>query len=269
MDKLLRTTLVAVRDGALDVEGAVRRLDGWPHERLPFATLDHHRVGRTGLPEVVYCAGKTPRQAAIIAERLWARTGRLLATRADPAHAEAVRSAVPAARYNPVARTLSAGAPAPGDGPPVLVITAGTSDLPVAEEALETIRAAGQPVERLVDVGVAGVHRLLAAGAALDRAGVLVVVAGMDGALASVVGGLARVPVIAVPTSVGYGASFGGLAALLAMLNACAPGVVVVNIDNGFGAGVAAARMVHAAAAAAAALTAPRAPRDSLQHVGA
>ena len=176
--------------------------------------------------------------------RLWRRTGRLLATRADESHAAAIRAAVPEARHNPVARTLSAGAtePAPGQ-PPILVVTAGTSDLPVAEEAVETARALGQPVERLVDVGVAGVHRLLERSEALTRAGVVIVVAGMEGALASVVGGLVRVPVIAVPTSVGYGASFEGLAALLAMLSSCAAGIVVVNIDNGFGAGFAAARI--------------------------
>lgn len=255
MDVLLRTTLTAVRDGRIDVDEACRRLAAWPHERLPYATLDHHRSLRTGLPEVLFCAGKTPAQSAEIAERLWRRGGRLLATRADTAHAEAIRSRVPEARHNPVSGTLSAGAPPPLDVPPVLVVTAGTSDLPVAEEAVETLRVLGQPVERLVDVGVAGIHRLLAQEESIGAAGVVVVVAGMDGALASVVGGLARVPVIGVPTSVGYGGSFDGLAALLAMLNTCAAGVVVVNIDNGFGAGVAAARInaLRAADGAAAA----------------
>jgi hypothetical protein len=243
MDMLLRTILSSVRDGAIDVDEAYRRLAGWQHERLPFATIDHHRSLRAGFPEVVYCEGKTPAQSSAIAVRIWERSGRLLATRAGAEHAAAIRAVVPSACYNPVAGTVSAGAPAPASGPPVLVLTAGTSDLPVAEEAIETVRALGQPVERLVDVGVAGVHRLLAHGEALERAGVVIVVAGMEGALASVVGGLVRVPVIAVPTSVGYGASFQGLAALLGMLSTCAAGVVVVNIDNGFGAGFAAARI--------------------------
>lgn len=243
MDKLLRTTLTSLRAGDIDVEEACRRLAAWPHERLPFATIDHHRALRTGFPEVVFCAGKTAAQAADIGARIWERTGRLLATRATTKHAEALRRAVPAARFNPLAATVSAGAPAPAAGPPVLIVTAGTSDLPVAEEASETVRAMGEPVERITDAGVAGVHRLLEREAEIAGAGVIVVVAGMEGALASVVGGLARAPVIAVPTSVGYGASFGGLAALLAMLNSCVAGVVAVNIDNGFGAGVAAVRI--------------------------
>jgi hypothetical protein len=243
MDMLLRTTLDAVRTGAIGVDEACRRLAGWRHEALPFATIDHHRALRNGFPEVVYCQGKTAGQAAAIAARVWERSGQLLATRAGDEHARAILAAVPPARHNPVARTVSAGAPEPADGLPVVVITAGTSDMPVAEEAIETVRALGQPVEAIVDVGVAGVHRLLAHEDALARAGVVVVVAGMEGALASVVGGLVRVPVIAVPTSVGYGASFEGLAALLGMLSSCAAGVVVVNIDNGFGAGFAAARI--------------------------
>jgi len=243
MDILLRTTLKALRDGAIDVEEACLRLSGWPHERLPFATIDHHRALRGGFPEVVYCEGKTPSQAAAISARVWERAGRLLATRASGEHAAAIRAAVPSARHNPVARTISAGAPPPAAVSPILIVAAGTSDLPVAEEAIETIRVLGQPVETLVDVGVAGVHRLLGHAEALERAGVVVVVAGMEGALASVVGGLVRVPVIAVPTSIGYGASFEGLAALLGMLSTCAAGVVVVNIDNGFGAGFSAARI--------------------------
>ncbi|HUP00118.1 MAG TPA: nickel pincer cofactor biosynthesis protein LarB [Gemmatimonadota bacterium] len=243
MDTLLRTMLAAVKNGELDVEEACRRLAAWPCEQLPFATIDHHRDLRTGFPEVIYCAGKTPFQVAAIGGRIWRQAGRLFATRAEPEHAEALRAEVPQARYNPLARTVSAGAPAPSPGPAVLVLTAGTSDLPVAEEAVETIRAMGEPVVRIADIGVAGVHRLLMHEAEIANAGVIVVVAGMDGALASVAGGLARAPVIAVPTSVGYGASFGGLGALLAMLNSCAAGVVTVNIDNGFGAGVAAARI--------------------------
>ncbi|MGH7572106.1 MAG: nickel pincer cofactor biosynthesis protein LarB [Gemmatimonadota bacterium] len=247
MDTLLRITLTAVKNGEVDIEEACRRLAGWPHERLPFATIDHGRETRTGVPEVVFCAGKTPLQAAAIAERIWERSGRLLATRAEPDHAAAIRSAVPGAIHNPVARTVAAGRPEVASGGSVMVITAGTSDLPVAEEAVETLMFLGRQVERLVDVGVAGVGRVLEHADRIARATTIVVVAGMDGALASVVGGLARGPVIAVPTSVGYGASFGGLAALLTMLNTCAAGVTVVNIDNGYGAGVAAARASDAA----------------------
>ncbi|HUP18936.1 MAG TPA: nickel pincer cofactor biosynthesis protein LarB [Gemmatimonadota bacterium] len=250
-DALLRTTLAAVRDGRIGVDEACTALAGWPHERLPFATIDHHRALRNGQPEVIYCPGKEPEQAAAIADRLWRRAGLVLATRASEAHAEAIRRAVPAARWNPVARTVCAGAPAPRAAPPVLVLTAGTSDLPVAEEAVETVRAMGEPVEHVVDVGVAGIHRLLEREESLTAAGAIVVVAGMDGALPSVVAGLVRAPVVAVPTSVGYGASFGGLAALLAMLNACAAGVTVVNIDNGLGGGFAAARINRLRAAAA------------------
>lgn len=241
-DSFLRTTLMALESGELDLDEACRRLSGWPHERLPFATIDHRREERTGLPEVVFCKGKTPLQAAAIAERIWRRSGRLLATRAGVDHAAAIAAAVPGAVHNPVARTVSAGRPDRLTGGPVLVITAGTSDQPVAEEALETLRMFGRPVETAIDVGVAGIDRILERAAGIAAAAAVVVVAGMDGALASVVGGLARGPVIAVPTSVGYGASFQGLAPLLTMLNSCAPGVVVVNIDNGFGAGVAAAR---------------------------
>lgn len=260
MDTLLRITLAAVQDGSLDVDEALRRLAHWPHEKLPFATIDHHRSLRGGFPEVVYCAGKTPDHAAAIAERIWRQGGWLLATRATGEHAEAIRAAVPAARHNPLARTVSAGAPSPGECDPVVVVSAGTSDLPVAEEAIETLRMLGQPFESLVDVGVAGVHRVLEEREALARAGVVVVVAGMEAALASVVGGLVDAPVVAVPTSVGYGASFEGLAALLGMLSSCAPGVVVVNIDNGFGAGFAAARINVRRAAAA---VSPRETRDA------
>lgn len=243
IDRFLRTTLAAVRDGEIDLDAACRRLADWRHERLPFATIDHHRAHRNGFPEVVYCEGKTPDQVGTVAERIHARCGRVLATRATDDHARAIGEAIPDAEHNRVARTVSAGAPAPKAGPPVVVVTAGTSDLPVAEEAVETVRMFGEPVEHLVDVGVAGIHRILERTDELDRAGTVVVVAGMDGALPSVVAGLVRVPVVAVPTSVGYGASFEGLAALLTMLNSCATGVTVVNIDNGFGAGFAAARI--------------------------
>lgn len=250
VDSLLRTTLIALQRGEVDLDEACRRLSGWPHERLSFATIDHRRDERTGLPEVVYCEGKTPLQAAAIAERIWRRSGRLLATRAGVDHAAAIAAAVPGAVHNPVARTVSVGRPDVPIGERVLVITAGTSDRPVAEEAIETLRMFGRPVETAVDVGVAGIGRVLEWAAPIAAAAAVVVVAGMDGALPSVVGGMARGSVIAVPTSVGYGASFQGLAALLTMLNSCAPGVVVVNIDNGFGAGVAAARATASQGAA-------------------
>jgi NCAIR mutase (PurE)-related protein len=194
----------------------------------------------------VFCQGKTVEQVVAIVERLQARTGGFLGTRVEHAQAEAVLQRFPATQWNPEGRTLwlrSPDQPEP-QGVPVLVVTAGTSDLPVATEAAVTAQAWGARVERLNDVGVAGLHRLLGSAEVLRRAGAIIVVAGMEGALPSVVGGLVDVPVIAVPTSVGYGASFSGLAALLAMLNSCAAGVTVVNIDNGFGAGVAAARIV-------------------------
>ncbi len=250
-DSFLRTTLTALERGELDLEEACRRLSGWPRERLSFATIDHRRDERTGLPEVVFCEGKTPLQAAAIAERIWRRSGRLLATRAGVDHAAAIAAALPGAVHNPLARTVSVGAPDVPAGGRVIVITAGTSDQSVAEEAIETLRMFGRPVETAVDVGVAGIDRILEWTPRIAAAAAVIVVAGMDGALASVVGGMARGPVIAVPTSVGYGASFQGLAALLTMLNSCAPGVVVVNIDNGFGAGVAAARASAAGHAAA------------------
>lgn len=192
---------------------------------------------------MIFCSGKTVTQVAEIAARMWERSGRLLATRADDEQAAAIRAVVSSARHNPLARTVSAGGPAPAAGRSVVVMTAGTSDLPVAEEAIETVRMYGEPVVRVADVGVAGIHRTLSHQETMAEAGVVVVVAGMEGALPSVVGGLTPAPVIAVPTSVGYGASFGGLTALLGMLNSCSPGVTVVNIDNGFGAGVAAARI--------------------------
>jgi hypothetical protein len=211
-------------------------------ENLEFATLDHHREFRQGFPEVVLCEGKTPRQVAEIARRIVRHGSALLATRAAKGHYLATRRIVRGARYNPVARTITAQERkiTPGGRGTILVITAGTSDIPVAEEAIETARIMGNRVEHLFDVGVAGIHRILAQSETLKRASVIIVVAGMEGALASVVGGLVRVPVIAVPTSVGYGASFGGVSALLGMLNSCAAGVTVVNIDNGFGAAFAA-----------------------------
>lgn len=216
-------------------------------EPLEFAHLDLDREARCGFPEVVLCQGKTPEQAAAIAERLAQAHGRFLATRATPEHFAAVRGRVPDATYHEVARVIRLDrAPAPPRPGYVAVVCAGTGDLPVAEEAAVTIEAMGSAVRRIYDVGVAGLHRLLGQVDAVRQAAVVVVVAGMEGALASVVGGLVDRPVVAVPTSVGYGASLGGLAALLAMLNSCAPGVTVVNIDNGFGAGYAAATIHRA-----------------------
>jgi NCAIR mutase (PurE)-related protein len=215
---------------------------------LPFATIDYHRALRQGFPEVIFGAGKTPTQVEAIATRLAAHGDGFLATRLASAAAERLRSRFPTLEVNDLARTAYL---AGREGPPagrgtVLIVTAGTSDLPVAEEAAVTLRAAGDCVDRLTDVGVAGIHRVLGQRERLSSAAVIIVVAGMDGALASVVGGLVRTPVIAVPTSVGYGAAFSGLAPLLTMLNSCAAGVAVVNIDNGFGAAMAASRITHA-----------------------
>ena len=217
-------------------------------ERLPFAQIDHLRPTTQGHQEVIFCPGKTPGQIVAIAERLERAGGSFLATRVDDSQRHALRERFPRAELNELGRT--AFLPPDPEPPPtgrgtLLIVTAGTSDLPVAEEAAVTARALKNRVERLTDVGVAGIHRLLTQTDALRSAGVIIVVAGMEGALPSVVGGLVRVPVIAVPTSVGYGASFGGIAALLAMLNSCAAGVTVVNIDNGFGAAVAASRINH------------------------
>jgi len=225
--------------------------DDWGRliERLPFASIDHLRPETQGHQEVIFCSGKTPGQVTAIAERLVAVSGEFLATRAEPQHRAALATCFPRAEISELGRTVYF--PPDPEPPPtgrgtVLIVTAGTSDLPVAEEAAVTARALRNRVERLTDVGVAGIHRILTQTAVLRSAGVIIVVAGMEGALPSVVGGMVKVPVIAVPTSVGYGASFGGLAALLGMLNSCASGVTVVNIDNGFGAAAAASRINHA-----------------------
>jgi len=217
-------------------------------ERLPFATIDHLRPITQGHQEVVFSPGKTVGQVVAIAERLEAAGGSFLATRVDAAQAAALAARFPRAELNEIGRIVYLPPdpePAPTGRGTVLVCTAGTSDLAVAEEAAVSARAFKNRVERLTDVGVAGIHRLLTQTDVLRAASVIIVVAGMEGALPSVVGGLVKVPVIAVPTSVGYGASFGGLAALLAMLNSCASGVTVVNIDNGFGAAAAASRINH------------------------
>ncbi|HKH90811.1 MAG TPA: nickel pincer cofactor biosynthesis protein LarB [Gemmatimonadaceae bacterium] len=243
----VRDLLGRVADGSVSVESALASLAQEPSESLGFATIDHHRALRQGFPEVIYGAGKSTEQLVAIAQRIAGRGDGVLATRVEEASVHALMNALPGAEHNALARTvlLRASQPAATARGTLLVVTAGTSDLPVAEEAAVTGGAMGCLVERLIDVGVAGIHRVLSSRAALDAASVIVVVAGMDGALASVVGGLVRVPVIAVPTSVGYGASFAGIAPLLTMLNSCAAGVTVVNIDNGFGAAVAAARILH------------------------
>jgi NCAIR mutase (PurE)-related protein len=215
-------------------------------ERLPFAQIDHLRPLSQGHQEVIFCPGKTAGQVVAIAERLVQASGSFLATRAESGQVESLLARFPDATFNALGRTVYLAPdpePATTGRGTVLIVTAGTSDLPVAEEAAVTARALRNAVERMTDVGVAGIHRLLTQTDVLRSAAVIIVVAGMEGALPSVVGGLVKVPVIAVPTSVGYGASFGGLAALLAMLNSCASGVTVVNIDNGFGAAVAASRI--------------------------
>jgi hypothetical protein len=237
----LRALLGRVRRGAVTPAAAARRIAAAPVERLGFATLDHERALRTGFPEVVFGQGKTPGQLVAIVGRIVERHRLALATRVDDAGRAALSEAFPRARVHDLARTVLVRAGrAPRPRGRVLVVCAGTADLPVAEEARVTARAMGSRADLVADVGVAGLHRLLAHRARLRAARVVVVVAGLEGALPSVVGGLVDRPVIAVPTSVGYGAHLGGLAPLLAMLNSCAAGVVVVNVNNGFGAGYAA-----------------------------
>lgn len=238
----LRTLLERVAQGSLAPADALEHLRDLPFENLGFAHVDHHRTLRTGHPEVIFCQGKTSEQIVAIAERLVERQTQVLATRISAEAADALCARYPQTQHDEIARTaLIPGPQTPGQRGLVLVVSAGTSDLPVAREAEITARAMGARVESIFDVGVAGIHRLLAYRERLRSAKAIVVVAGMEGALASVVGGLVDVPVVAVPTSVGYGASFNGLSALLTMLNSCASGVTVVNIDNGFGAGYSAA----------------------------
>ncbi len=230
--------LEKVKTGEIEVTEALRILKSLPYEDLGFAKIDTHRDLRKGFPEVVLCTGKTIEQITKIVERLSAGSELIMATKASQEVYEAIRNIRPDAVYYETARIVLIGQKKEKTAKgAILVISAGTSDLPIAEEAAITAEAMGNPVERLYDVGVAGVHRFLDNREKLFQANVIVVVAGMEGALASIVGGLADKPIVAVPTSVGYGASFDGLAALLTMLNCCAPGVVVVNIDNGFGAG--------------------------------
>jgi len=246
----LRSLLEGVRNGQIDIEQALSGLSNMPYEDLGFARIDHHRALRRGQPEVIFCPGKLPDQVASIAARLQAHNSVVLATRATEHVFSVVRAACPTAQYDSLSRLITIGQPeACSHRGTVAVVSAGTSDLPVAEEAAGTLLAYGHDVRRVYDVGVAGLHRLLGSLEALREVQVAIVVAGMDGALPSVVGGLLEQPVIAVPTSVGYGASFGGLSALLAMLNSCASGVAVVNIDNGFGAARVADSILRVAAA--------------------
>ena len=246
MDKAtLARLLEDVRAGHLDVEAAAARLAGLPYEDLGFAKVDHHRALRAGGPEAVFCPGKTPEQVVAIVGRLAAHHPNVLATRCDAATAEAVKAAGLACAYYPLARILVVRLETVEGIGLIVIAAAGTADLPVAEEAALVAEALGNRVERLVDCGVAGLHRLLVHRELLSEANAIVAVAGMEGALPSVIGGLVDRPVIAVPTSVGYGTSLNGLAALLAMLNSCAPGVSVVNIDNGYGAAHQASQINH------------------------
>lgn len=257
-DQLLRL-LESVAAGGVEPAAALERMAWAPVEAIgngdagdsgaPFARIDHHRAVRFGYPEIVYCPGKTTDQVLDICARLAERGGGFLATRADDAVRRAAADRFPGVRIHDRARIIHLPAenpPEPTSDDPVLVISAGTGDVPVAEEAAVSAEALGNHVERLYDVGVAGIHRLLGESEALRRAAVIIVVAGMEGALPSVVAGLVAVPVIAVPTSIGYGTSFGGVAALLGMLNSCAAGLTVVNIDNGLGAACAATRIARA-----------------------
>jgi NCAIR mutase (PurE)-related protein len=241
----LRRLLDEVQIGRLGVDAALARLAGLPFEDLGFAKVDHHRALRAGGPEAVFCPGKTAEQVIAIVSRLAAHHANVLATRCEAVVAAAVEAAGVPCAYHPAARLLIVR-PEPVDGVGLIVVAAaGTADLPVADEAALVAEALGNRVERLSDCGVAGLHRLLAHRELLSEANAIVAVAGMEGALPSVIGGLVDRPVIAVPTSVGYGASLNGLAALLAMLNSCAPGVSVVNIDNGYGAAHQASQINH------------------------
>ena len=270
----LRALLDAVQSGAVTPEAAHVRLLQFvrqaPFEDLGFARVDHHRRARQGFPEVVFGLGKTPEQIAAIARRIVAAGHSLLVTRATEEAYRTVTVQVPDATYHPLARTITRPAAAStvsGHGI-VLIAAAGTADLPVAEEAATSAEVMGNTVDRLYDVGVAGIHRLLAEEARLTAARVVIVVAGMEGALPSVIGGLVDVPVVAVPTSVGYGASFGGVAALLSMLNSCATGVSVVNIDNGFGAAAIASAINHLPASPAVSERSAAAIADGTRRTG-
>jgi NCAIR mutase (PurE)-related protein len=242
----IEALLKAVNENQTSVEDALDRLRDLPFEDMGFAKLDHHRALRTGMPEVIFASGKTTGQVSQIFARMAKAGGNVLATRASQECYDAVSSIEPRAAYHEVARAITLEqTQAPKGKGSVCVVCAGTSDLPVAEEAAVTARLMGNCVEVIADVGVAGIHRLLAQKQSLQTARVLIVCAGMEGALPTVVAGLVNAPVLAVPTSVGYGASFGGVAALLGMLNTCSPNVSVVNIDNGFGAACIASLINH------------------------
>lgn len=239
--------LSRVKDGSTPVETAVSELRQLPFADLGFAMVDHHRAIRQGVPEVILGQGKTAEQIVAIAREL-ARTGQnVLVTRVDPAHVDAILRDVPGMTHHAAARTctLVQSEIRPLSAERIALVSAGTSDLPVAEECAETLRMLGVTFERVFDIGVAGIHRLFHKRPLLDAADVIIVVAGMEGALASVIGGLVQAPIIAVPTSIGYGAAFEGIAALCGMLTSCASGITVVNIDNGFGAAFAAARILR------------------------
>ena len=236
-NKQLNELIAGIRNGQVSTEAALQSLKKLPFEDLGYAKVDHHRCLRNGVPEVIYCAGKTAEQVKGIVERMLPHHRNILATRADREHHEAILAATSDCQYHEAARIVVTQPRPVIEVGRIAVVCAGTSDIPVAEEAAVTAATLGNRVDRLYDVGVAGLHRLLNSCEDLFKANVAIVIAGMEGALASVVGGLVSCPVIGVPTSVGYGASFGGLSALLTMLNSCASGVSVVNIDNGFGAG--------------------------------
>jgi len=234
----LINVLEELKAGKISVDNAVEKLKTLPYEDMDWAKVDHHRSVRTGFPEVIFGRGKTPEQITAISEKLLEKSTRLLVTRANKQAAEAVKVKISDAVYNELSGTIVVNRePFKKRVKGVSVVSAGTADLPIAEEAVVTAELMGNEVEKIIDIGVAGIHRLFDKLSLLRKSRVIVVVAGMEGALPSVIAGLVSVPVIAVPTSVGYGASFGGIAPLLTMLNSCAPGITVVNIDNGFGAG--------------------------------
>ena len=239
MDEMhIREMLKGFKDGKINEEDIIKKLKKLPYEEMDYAKIDHHRSLRRGFGEVIYCAGKTPEQTVAIFGKMLEGRGRVLGTRADEKTYEAVREIVPDALYNKEARTITViRDEIPINSGKIVIATGGTSDIPVAEEAAVTAEFMGNSVDRLYDVGVAGIHRLLMNTDRIYSASVIIAVAGMEGALASVIGGLADCPIIAVPTSVGYGSNFKGLSALLTMLNSCSSGIGVVNIDNGYGAG--------------------------------
>ena len=241
--KHIKHLLQGVRSKTVSIDDALEQLRTLPFEDVGFASIDHHRAMRQGFPEVILCEGKTKTQITSIAKKLLKQANSLLATRAEPDVARALKRSIPKAVYHEAARIVSVQKQKVTKQGNIVIVTAGTSDIPVAEEARITAEVMGSRVQTLFDVGVAGLHRLLNRQTLLHEARVIVVVAGMDGVLPSVVGGLVKCPLVAVPTSQGYGASFGGVAALLTMLNACASGIGVMNIDNGFGAGCLAHRI--------------------------